>query len=239
MENKSEDSVPAVSTVSTVPYSYTVSAVPYSYTVSVISTASTHDLNTIKEDKNIDIVDSDDDYVENRIIQGILEYVMWSKWINYGLAAGFIGLGIWAIIVGKNNHHDDCFKNSNVGKLDLSVALIVFGAVSIIFGSGAWIINRKKFKGESVNRKETGYFSIFILIWIILFGITLFSSTCKADNMSLYKPSLILFIYFLTAGTAASCILCFCGINIGAKTTTAIVLDDHFNRRMQFDNIEI
>jgi len=140
------------------------------------------------------------------------DYLFLAKWINYVLGIGYIGLGIWGIIVAKDNQTDDCFSDSNLTGFNLYKSLIGFSSLFIIFGIFQCIITKVKFSGGDVNYQISVIFAALFVIWMILFAVTLFNSTCKADNPGLYRTSLILFIYWFVACTAASLILCLCAI---------------------------
>lgn len=115
--------------------------------------------------------------------------------INHGWSFLSMIVGVYACVIGFMNTHNACYMNTNIGKLNLSIMLLVIGFIFAIGGCcGLYNNNYNSKKLTSV-----GYVYLFYIAWIIMYAVILFrnNSTCRADSPLFYWTALGVWIYTL------------------------------------------
>lgn len=104
-----------------------------------------------------------------------------------------LSLGIWATIIGFANSHNTCCAGTSIGKINLPVVLLMLG---LRLGIDAIM---QSFKNNPADKNMTisDHITIFMIVWLIMSGVILFSSksTCRTDSPLFYWTTFNVVIY--------------------------------------------
>jgi len=102
-------------------------------------------------------------------------------------------VGVYACIIGFMNTHNACYMDTGIGKLNLTIMLLLPGFLLAIGGI-------LEIYGNSYNKKSNigeGCVYLFLLIWQIMYAVIIFrdNSTCRADSPLFYWTALGVWIF--------------------------------------------